>query len=79
MQMEEFTKQARSIVNDPNMTFHQRKHYLAALAESALPYPDISEEAAEALNKGVVDDLFEGHAPYRPRYLLPDYELAMAQ
>ncbi len=79
MQMEEFTQQARSIVNDPNLTFHQRKHYLAGLAESALAYPDISPEAAEALNKGIVDDMFEGHAPYRPRYLLPDYELALEQ
>lgn len=79
MKMEEFTRQARSIVNDPAMTFHQRKHYLAALAESALAYPAISTEASEALNKGIIDDLFEGHAPYRPRYVLPDYELAMAQ
>lgn len=23
--------------------------------------------------------MFEGHAPYRPRYLLPDYEPALAQ
>jgi YjjI family glycine radical enzyme len=79
MQMEEFEQQARSIVNDPNLTFHQRKHYLAVLAENALPYPAISPEAAEALNKGIVDDMYEGHAPYRPRYLLPDYELALTQ
>ena len=79
MEMEEFTKQARSIVEDPGLTFHQRKHYLAALAESALPYPDITPEAAEALNKGIIDDMFEGHAPYRPRYVLPDYELAMGR
>ncbi len=79
MHMEEFAEQARSIVNDPDMTFHQRKHYLAALAENALAYPSVSTDATEALNKGIVDDMFEGHAPYRPRYLLPDYGLAMSQ
>lgn len=79
MEMEEFVEQARSIINDGNLTFHQRKHYLAALAENSLPYPEIGPEAAEALNKGIVSDLYEGHAPYRPRYLLPDYELALAQ
>ncbi|GMQ93787.1 MAG: YjjI family glycine radical enzyme [Acidimicrobiia bacterium] len=79
MQMEEFVEQARTIVTDTNLTFHQRKHYLAALAENALPYPTISSAAQEAMDKGIVSDLFEGHAPYRPRYVLPDYELALNQ
>jgi len=79
MLMDEFIDQTRAIVNDPHLTFHQRKHYLAALAESALPYPTVSEACAEALNKGIISDLFEGHAPYRPRYILPDYELALTQ
>jgi YjjI family glycine radical enzyme len=76
---EEFVQQVRSVVNDPSLTFHQRKHYLAALAENALPYPPISAACAEALNKGIISDLYEGHAPYRPRYLLPDYAKALAQ
>lgn len=79
MQMDEFVDEVRAVVNDPNLTFHQRKHYLATLAENALPYPEVSDEAAEAMNKGIVDDMFEGHAPYRPRYILPDYELALEQ
>ncbi len=79
MQMDEFVDQARAIVTDDRLTFHQRRHYLAALAESALPYPAISQAAAEALNKGIVSDLFEGHAPYRPRYILPDYDRAIRQ
>ena len=79
MQMDEFVDQARAIVTDDRLTFHQRRHYLAALAESALPYPAISQAATEALNKGIVSDLFEGHAPYRPRYILPDYDRAIRQ
>jgi YjjI family glycine radical enzyme len=39
----------------------------------------VSEACVDALNKGVISDLFEGHAPYRPRYLLPDYQKALAQ
>ena len=79
MHMEEFQSRAREIVNDPNLTFHQRRHYLAGLAEEALDYPALSEEAREALNKRVICDMYEGHAPYRPRYLLPDYARALEQ
>jgi YjjI family glycine radical enzyme len=79
MDMEELVDQVRAVVTDDQLTFHQRKHYLAALAENALPYPTISSDAQEAMNKGIVSDLFEGHAPYRPRYVLPDYELALSQ
>ncbi len=77
MNMEEFRTRARDIVNDPNLTFHQRKHYLAGLAENALEYPELSPEAAEALNKQIICDLFEGSAPYRGRYILPDYGKAL--
>ena len=77
MNMEEFRARARDIVNDPHLTFHQRKHYLAWLAESALEYPELSTAAAEALNKQIICDLFEGSAPYRGRYLLPDYGKAL--
>jgi len=79
MAEEEFVEQVRSVVTDEGLTFHQRKHYLAALAENALPYPPVSDACAEALNKGIISDLFEGHAPYRPRYLLPDYAKALEQ
>jgi YjjI family glycine radical enzyme len=77
MNMEEFRSKARSIVNDPTLTYPQRRHYLAWLAEDALEYPALSTEAAEALNKQIICDLFEGSAPYRGRYILPDYGKAL--
>lgn len=77
MNMEEFRARARDIVNDAHLTFHQRKHYLAWLAENALEYPELSPEASEALNKQIICDLFEGSAPYRGRYILPDYGKAL--
>jgi YjjI family glycine radical enzyme len=77
--MEEFRSRAREIVNDPNLTFHQRRHYLAGLAEESLEYPSLSDAARQALNKRVICDMYEGPAPYRARYILPDYAKALAQ
>ena len=79
MNMDELVDRIHAVVTDDQLTFHQRKHFLAALAENALPYPVISSDAEEALNKGIVSDLYEGHAPYRPRYILPDYALALSR
>jgi YjjI family glycine radical enzyme len=57
--------------------YRQKKHALAQFAENNLPYPGISPEAAAWLESGAICDLNEGHAPYRPRYILPDYSLLM--
>jgi len=75
MQMTEMQARAKAIITDPHLSFHQRKHYLAALAEESLPYPSLSDAASQALAQGVINDLFEGPAPYRARYILPDYGL----
>jgi YjjI family glycine radical enzyme len=77
VEMEEFRTRTRQIVNDPKLSYHQRRHYLAAMAEEALEYPNLTEECREALNKRIICDMYEGHAPYRPRYLLPDYSRAL--
>ena len=45
---------------------------LALEAENNLPYPQLPAEARRALDEGVICDMFEGHAPYKPRYVLPD-------
>lgn len=68
-----------AVVNAPHLTYRQRLHQLALAAEDTLPYPKLSPEADEALSSGLVSDLHEGHAPYRPRYLLPDYAVALRQ
>ena len=79
MATEEALRQARTVIEDPTLSFHQRRHRLAAIAENLLPYPDVSEACAAALDKRIICDLYEGNAPYRPRYVLPDYERAMRQ
>ncbi|VAW06092.1 Uncharacterized glycyl radical protein YjjI [hydrothermal vent metagenome] len=79
MNITELQAKAREIIADPTLSFHLRRHYLAYLAESVLPYPTISEACAQALDKRIICDLFEGNAPYRARYILPDYTKALAQ
>jgi YjjI family glycine radical enzyme len=71
--MLELRRLVRVVVDDPRLTYRQRMHNLATLAENALEPPPVSEACAEALEKRVVCDLYEGNAPHRPRYVLPDY------
>eukprot|EP00457_Paulinella_chromatophora_P001715 gb/GEZN01001717.1/.p1 GENE.gb/GEZN01001717.1/~~gb/GEZN01001717.1/.p1 ORF type:complete len:904 (-),score=96.72 gb/GEZN01001717.1/:32-2743(-) len=69
----------RAVVNDPNLTFLQRRSNLAALAEAMLDYPALPAKTKQLLDERVICDLFEGPAPYRPRYTIPDYALALKQ
>ena len=77
--MDELRALVRQVVDDPTLTYKQRVQRLAGLAEDALDPPVVSEECRQALDKRIICDMYEGHAPYRPRYLLPDYGLALRQ
>jgi YjjI family glycine radical enzyme len=79
MRLEELRHAVRAAVDDPALTYRQRVQRLATLAENALDPPLLSPEAQEALDKRVVCDMYEGNAPYRPRYVLPDYPKALRQ
>ena len=70
---------ARALVGDGTLSYDQKLRKLAALATEALPYPALSADCREALDKRVICDLYEGHAPFTPRYVLPDYEKAMRE
>jgi YjjI family glycine radical enzyme len=75
----ELSSRARTLVDSPALTYRQRVQALAGLAEESLAPPAVSAACAEALATGLVCDLMEGNAPYRPRYLLPDYARALRQ
>ena len=77
--MNEFETRAATLVQDGELGYDQKLRRLAALATEALPYPIVSEACEEALAKRVICDMYEGHAPYTARYILPDYEKAMRQ
>lgn len=79
MEISDFRHRARLLVDSDTLTYRQRVHALAGLAEEALDPPKVSAACEAALEAGLIDDLQEGHAPYRPRYLLPDYGRALSQ
>jgi YjjI family glycine radical enzyme len=70
---------AHAVVTAGNLTYRQQLQRLALVGEAALPYPKLGAAAEDALATGLVCDLHEGHAPYRPRYVLPDYARAVHQ
>ena len=73
MSMTEFQQSCYNIVTDPNLSPKQKSNLLALAAENNLPYVDLDKETQQALNDRVICDMYEGHAPYKPRYVLPDY------
>jgi len=67
----------RGIVNDPALSAAQKAHALAVQAENLLPYPVLDAETREALDARIICDMYEGAAPYRPRYVLADFSVVL--
>jgi YjjI family glycine radical enzyme len=72
-------QQIRDLITSDSHSYKQKVTGLAILAENLLEYPKISAECAEALDKRIICDMYEGNAPYRPRYILPDYKKVLEQ
>ena len=68
-----------SIIKDPTLTYHQRVLALAKAAENVPPPIALSAEAEWFSARGIIFDMGEGHAPFRPRYILPDFERFLRQ
>ena len=64
----------RAMVTDQKYTYRQRVAGLANLAENLLDPPAVRKQCSDALSNRIICDMYEGNAPYRPRYLLPDYK-----
>lgn len=62
------------IIKNKSLTYEQRVLELARYAENQLNVLDIDEETQMLRDEGIICDLYEGNAPYRPRYIVPDYE-----
>lgn len=67
------------IVTDAKLSPKQKNQFLALEAEASLPYMPISADVASAMEAGILCDMFEGHAPFKPRYVLPDYAKFLKQ
>lgn len=66
-----------NIIKDMTLTYEQKLLTLAKAAENSLNVLNIRKNAQEYIDEGIICDLLEGHAPYRPRYIVPDYEKFM--
>ncbi|WP_191117333.1 YjjI family glycine radical enzyme [Vibrio campbellii] len=68
-----------AIATDSHLSPKQKSNFLALEAEATIPYMTISDEVSQAMQQGVICDMFEGHAPFKPRYVLPDYAKFLSQ
>lgn len=68
-----------NIITDINLSAKQKSQHLALEAEASLPYLEIAPKIQQALDAGILCDMFEGHAPFKPRYVLPDYAKFLSQ
>ena len=69
----------QDIVTSRSLTYEQKVNALAHAAEDTLhPFP-IPERTQEFFKMGAICNLNEGNAPYRPRYIMPDYAKAVQQ
>lgn len=66
--------QVLDIITSKKLTYEQKVNSLAHAAEDTLSVLNIPEKTKYYFHINAIDDLYEGHAPYRPRYLMPDYE-----
>ncbi|WP_050606273.1 YjjI family glycine radical enzyme [Clostridium niameyense] len=67
------------IVKNNSLTYEQKVLCLARTAENSLNVLNISKETQQLRDEGIICDLNEGNAPYRPRYIVPDYEKFIKQ
>jgi YjjI family glycine radical enzyme len=75
--MQEDRQRLKAVTSDSTLSPAQKTHLLAIEAENLLPYPTLDGATQEALQERVICDMYEGHAPYRPRYVLPDYGVVL--
>ena len=65
------------IIKNGTLTYEQKVLTLARAAEDSLNVLNINSDTQKLRDEGIICDLFEGHAPYRPRYIVPNYEKFM--
>ena len=70
-------------IKSPTLTHEQKVATMANEADSLLEVLDLPDGIDELLNRPIDTqcfcDLFEGHAPMRPRYIIPDYAKFMRE
>ncbi|GAL03739.1 hypothetical protein JCM19237_6633 [Photobacterium aphoticum] len=72
-------EQFKKIITNPNLSPKQKSSYLALEADASLDYLSVSDAVTAAMKDAVLCDMFEGNAPFKPRYVLPDYAKFLKQ
>ena len=62
------------LVTSKKLTYEQKVLSLAHAAEDSLEVLHVPEKTKYYFENKAIDNLFEGNAPYRARYILPDYD-----
>ncbi|MCI5109768.1 MAG: YjjI family glycine radical enzyme [Marivita sp.] len=70
-------EQFATIINNATLSPRQKTYFLARTAENSLEYAPLDADVQAALNDRVICDMYEGNAPYKPRYVLPDYAVVL--
>lgn len=68
-----------NIIKDTTLTYEMKVLNLARVAENSVDVLNKSSKTKQYLEEGIICDLNEGEAPYRPRYIVPNYEKFMKQ
>lgn len=80
---EEKNKVEKKVIYDTltssKRTYEQKVLDLAHLAENELDVLNIDDKTLYYFKTGAINDLFEGHAPYRPRYIMANFDKFMHQ
>lgn len=70
---------AYEIITSTKLNYHQKCNALCIEAENTLNVLNIPPKYDYYRQTGGLDDLNEGHAPYRPRYVMVDFERFVRQ
>ncbi|MGF1704159.1 YjjI family glycine radical enzyme [Photobacterium makurazakiensis] len=69
----------QQIACDPTLSPKQKSQYLALEADAQIPYVAVSDKVKAAMDANIICDMFEGNAPFKPRYVLPNYAKYLQQ
>lgn len=66
-------------ITSKQLTYRQKLIKLAGEAENSIEVLSIPDRFKKYYKTGALCDMNEGNAPYRPRYVMPDYEKYLSQ
>lgn len=69
----------RDILKDTTLTYKQQVLRLAGQAENSVEVLQIDVDTRKLIDENIISTLHEGNAPYRPRYIVPDYQVLMSR